>query len=186
MRHTTSRRLAYALLGQAGWFAAVLGAVHGAAWLGPAFTLTVLALHLWQVPRPGREACLLAGVALGGAFWETTLVRLGLVQYAHVITLPGGAPLWLVGLWILLALQLNVLFSWLRGRPWLAALLGAVAGPLSFRAGVALGAATFPDPVHALAVLAAGWALALPLLVHAAARCDGTGTPEDQCTRFSA
>jgi len=174
MRTTPPRALVYAVTGQIGWLAAVLGAAHDLAWLGPVFALTATSLHLWQVPQPGREARLLAGVGLGGALWETALVRMDLIHYVYGTTLPGGAPLWLVSLWVLFALQLNVLFAWLRSRPWLAALLGAVAGPMSFRAGVALGAAVFPDPVRAMAVLAAGWALALPLLVLAAARCDGT------------
>jgi hypothetical protein len=52
---------------------------------------------------------------------------------------------------------------WLLGRWWLASLFGAIGGPLAFYAGMRLGAVSFPDPIAALAVLAVGWAVLMPL-----------------------
>jgi len=51
--------------------------------------------------------------------------------------------------------------------------LGAVAGPLSFRAGAALGALNFVKPLPAFVSLAIGWALLLPLIVLLSRRWDG-------------
>ena len=75
------------------------------------------------------------------------------------------APYWMVAMWGLLAIALNVSLRWLRGRWWLAAVLGAVGGPVSFASGVRLGAAHFVDAAAALAAIAVAWALALPLLM---------------------
>jgi hypothetical protein len=55
---------------------------------------------------------------------------------------------------------------WLAGRPALAALLGAVGGPLSFAAGARMGAVGVgPTPALTWGVLALEYALATPLLL---------------------
>ena len=51
------------------------------------------------------------------------------------------APYWIVALWGLLATAPNVTLRWLKRRPALAAVLGAICGPASFLAGVRLGGA---------------------------------------------
>jgi hypothetical protein len=56
--------------------------------------------------------------------------------------------------------------AWLRGRYVLDALLGAAGGPLAYYLGARLGAIAFPDPPGlGLAIVAAAWALAVPLLL---------------------
>lgn len=60
--------------------------------------------------------------------------------------LEGTTPYWLAGLWALFAIQLNTLLHWLRARPLVSALVGAFAGPASFRAGAALG--PFISPIR--------------------------------------
>jgi hypothetical protein len=54
--------------------------------------------------------------------------------------------------------------SWLKGRFVLAAVLGAITGPLSYFAGVELGAAQWGDETQALVLLGIIWAIAMPLL----------------------
>ena len=164
------------MAGQLGWFVCVLSAAHDVAWVGIGCVVILLVLHLRYAAQPVRELRLAALIVLCAAPWETALIRTGLVVYSHGVLWPGVVPPWLLGLWGLFAIQLNVLFRWLRSRPWLAVALGAMAGPLSFRAGVALGAASFPDTAMALLALAAGWALWMPLLVWLAQRHDGIRT----------
>ncbi|MGE0443252.1 MAG: DUF2878 domain-containing protein [Gemmatimonadales bacterium] len=75
------------------------------------------------------------------------------------------APPWILVLWLQFGTVLRHALRWLRSRP-LAALLGAVGGPLSFRAGEALGAVDFGDHrLRSLAALAAVWAFAMPLMI---------------------
>lgn len=165
------------MAGQAGWFVCVLSAAHDVAWVGIVFVAMLLACHLWQARQPYPELRLVLVVVCAAAVWETLLIRAGLIAYPHGALWPGLVPPWLLALWVLFAIQLNVLFRWLRGRSWLAMALGAIAGPLSFRAGAALGAAHMPDPPVTMGVLAIGWALWMPTLVWTSARSDGIDTP---------
>jgi Protein of unknown function (DUF2878) len=107
-----------------------------------------------------------------GGVWETIQVHVGFLAY-DTAGPAGLAPLWLFALWGLFAAQLNTTYRWLKSRLWAAALLGAVAGPLSFRAGVSLGALQFLRPTPAIASLAISWAILLPSVVALSRRWDG-------------
>jgi len=90
--------------------------------------------------------------------------------------LPGAAPYWILALWALFAAQFNTTFGWLKQpaqRMLLASVLGAIAGPMSFRAGAALGAVRFAQPLLATIVLAIGWAILMPVLILLSRRWDG-------------
>jgi len=163
----------YFVLGQAAWFACVLGAARGEAYLGIALVIVLVALHLWRAARPLAELKLIAAVILIGGTWESLVIYFGLLAYPHSATMHGIAPLWLLALWGSFAAQFNTTYRWLKPRLIAAALLGAVAGPLSFRAGAALGALNFVKPLPAFVSLAIGWALLLPLIVLLSRRWDG-------------
>jgi hypothetical protein len=166
--------LAYLIVCNAGWFVCVISAANGRPWIGVLFTAAAVAFHLASAQQARLEFNLLATVLGLAALWESLLTATGLLVYPNGMVFPHAAPYWILALWALFAMQLNVLFRWLRGRYWLAALVGALAGPLSFRAGAALGAVQFPDPLLALAALGAGWALWLPAMIALATHWDGT------------
>jgi hypothetical protein len=163
----------YFVIGQAGWFACVLSAARGAPWVGVAIAIVLVVLHVLRVPRPDSEVKLLAAVLVLGGIWESALVAAGLLQYPVGNVLPETAPYWILALWALFAAQLNTTFGWLRHRLPLAALLGACAGPMSFRAGAALGAVRFVHPWPATAALALGWAVLMPVLMVFSRNWDG-------------
>jgi hypothetical protein len=163
----------YFVVGQAGWFACVISAARGAAWIGIVFALALIALHLWRVGSPLPEVKLIITVAVLGGLWESALVAAGLLAYPDTSLIHGLAPVWLLVLWGLFAAQINTTYQWLKQRLWLAPLLGAVAGPLSFRAGAALGALQFARPWPARAALACGWAVLLPLVILMSRHWDG-------------
>ena len=170
-----SRRLqgANLVLTQLAWFAAVLGAAHHRPMEGTACVLAVIGWHLAVVARPGREAALVLLACLLGTAVETLRVLQGDVQYASGQPVAQLAPYWMVALWGLLAVSLNVTMRWLRSKLWLAALLGAAVGPAAFASGVRLGAAQFVDASAALTQLAVAWTVLMPLLVWLSARLDG-------------
>jgi hypothetical protein len=163
----------YFVLGQAGWFACVIGAAKGVAWIGVVVVVALVAVHLRRVARPLEEAKLIASVVVIGGTWESVLVFLGLLAYPTSTEIHGLAPLWLLALWGLFAAQINTTYAWLKPRIALAALLGAIAGPLSFHAGAVLGALQFVKPWPARLALAAGWAVLLPLVIVLSRRWDG-------------
>lgn len=167
------RIAANVLLYQAGWAACILGAARDMPWVAALAAAFVVGWHLAMAAWPLRELGLVALAAAAGAAFETLLVQSGWVRYAAATPLAWAAPLWMLALWAIFATTLNVSLRALRGRPALAALLGAVGAPLAYAAGARLGALELVATGAALAAIAAGWALLTPLLVGAARRLDG-------------
>jgi len=158
---------------QFGWFASVLGAANGMPLLGPAVVAAVVGLHLYLVRRPAAELRLLAAAALMGLFGDSLLLASGWIAYPNGEWLSGLAPYWIITMWLLFATTLNVSMRWMRGRYVIAAVFGAVGGPLSYLAGARLGAMNFVETAPALTALALGWGVAMPLLTWLAERFDG-------------
>jgi hypothetical protein len=153
---------------QTAWFACVLGAARGNRLAGPVAVIVLTALHLRLLSRdPRREGLLIAGAALFGFMLETALGAAGSLR-------PNGdylpfplAPLWMTALWANFATLLDHSLRWLRKRPLLAALGGAVGGPAAYLGGERLGAVTI-EGASGVLLLGAAWAVALPLLGKAA------------------
>ncbi len=150
---------------QVGWFACILGAARGQPLWGPAVVALVLVLHLSRTRRPGGEALLALVAAGAGLLVDTTLIALGAYVPVRWLLPPPWTTLWLMALWVNFSTTLNVSLAWLQGKPLLAALLGAVGGPLAYWAGDQLGAITMdqPLPVSLLAVGLA-WCIVTPAL----------------------
>ena len=162
---------------QAAWFAAVLGAAHRIPLWGTACVVGAIGWHLGTSARPAQEARLVAIACLIGFLVESAIAWQGHVRYPSGQPDPQLAPYWMVALWGLLAIALNVTLRWLKRRPVLAAVLGATLGPASFASGVRLGGAQFVDVVPALLTLACVWALLMPALMWLSDRFDGVVVP---------
>jgi Protein of unknown function (DUF2878) len=163
------------VLFQLGWFACVLGAAQDYPWAGTVAAAAIVAWHIRSAARPAAEVNLLLQVVLIGAVWDSLLVMLGWIAYPSGTLLAGTAPHWILALWALFATSLNVSMRWLKGRLLLAALMGAVCGPLSYWAAVRLGAVQFVHPAQVIVALAVGWALIMPALMLLSQRNDGFG-----------
>jgi hypothetical protein len=170
---TRRHLLLNAVLLYAGWFAVVLGAAKGHAAWGAAAAAVIVGWHLAIVARPAVEAQLVAAVLLLGLVFDSLALQTGWVGYVTGEGVGSLVPYWMLALWGLFATALNVPLRWLKGRWVLAAVLGAVSGPLSYVAGVKLGAASFADTTAAIGMLAIGWAAAMPALVALGVRFDG-------------
>lgn len=151
------------------WFITVIGAAEGNAWYGITGLSCFVCIH-YLIAHTVKADFLLAAVAiLLGLIIETTLIQTGVLNYLHSITSPQFAPLWILILWANLALTLNGCLRWLQGRYMLAALLGAMGGPLTYFGGMKLGAATTDLPVATtLGVIAVIYAFVTPLLLRIA------------------
>lgn len=158
---------------QVGWFAAVLGAAHGSPVWGTLCLCVAVGWHITVSARPAQEARLVASLTVIGFIVESAIAAQGHVSYPSGQPVAWLAPYWMVALWAELAIALNVTMRWLKRRPGLAMLLGAIAGPASFAAGVRLGGARFVDAAPALVTLAVCWAVLMPLLMWLSDRFDG-------------
>jgi hypothetical protein len=165
--------VAYFVVGQVGWFACVLSAARGVPWIGVSITVVFLGMHLLRAAHPLEEFKLLTSVMVIGGIWESTLVYFGLLSYPSGTVVEGLAPYWLLALWALFAAQINTTYQWLKSRIPAAALMGAVAGPISFRAGAALKALNLERSWVSVAALAVGWAILLPVVILLSRRWDG-------------
>jgi hypothetical protein len=158
---------------QAAWFASVLGAAHAQPLWGTAAVLAALAWHLAVSAQPLQEAKLIAAAVLMGLAVETAVVWQGHTTYTSGQPYAQLPPYWMVALWGLLGMALNVTLRWLKNRWVLAAVLGAVVGPLSYASGMRLGAAHFTHATAALITQMVIWAVAMPVLVGLSNRFDG-------------
>jgi hypothetical protein len=158
---------------QVGWFACVLGAANQLPWLGPVVVCALLALHLYLAPHALEEGKLLLVTGIIGLAWDSLLVALGLLVYPSGMLVAGMAPYWIVAMWMHFATTFNISLGWLKGRPLIAAVLGGTGGPLAYYAGFQLGGVAFPAPGPALAALALGWAVMMPVLLYLAERFNG-------------
>jgi hypothetical protein len=158
---------------QLAWFACVIGAAKDLALAGTLTVAVAVAMHLVLARRWRPEALLILIVTTIGLCWDSALVALGLMSYPTGNFAPGFAPHWILAMWALFATTLNLSMGWIKGRPRLAVLLGAIGGPLAYLAGHRLGGVEMPEPGLALAVQGLGWAVLMPLLARIAGRLDG-------------
>jgi hypothetical protein len=158
---------------QCAWFACVLGAAARHPGIGIAVAVAAVAWHLFMARAPRRELPLIGIAIVAGALFESLLVASGWVQMAPATLLGGVTPLWMVALWAAFATTLNVSLRALRRRYVLGALVAAVGAPLAYAAGARLGALQWEQTVPAMLLIAAGWALILPLLMRSAQHFDG-------------
>lgn len=151
---------------QAVWWACVLGAGAGSGWAGPLAVAAFAAVHLRFTPTPARDLRLLAAAVLLGVVVDGLLGASGLLVYAAAGAAPALAPAWILALWCGFALTLTHSMAYFARRPLAAAVFGLVGGPLAYAgAATVAGAVAFPlGSAPALLAVAAGWALALPLL----------------------
>jgi hypothetical protein len=161
---------------QAAWWATILSAAAGRPLVAAAASAIPLGLHLALFDRSAAERRLVAATAAVGALLETANALLGFTRFdPPPLGLPL-APAWMLLQWALLGAVLRHSFGWIRGRYALAALLGAVAAPLSYAGGERLGALSLGG-TPALAAVAVEYALALPALAWAARRAEGPAGP---------
>ncbi len=161
---------------QSVWWVCVLGAAAGHPFWGPCAAGVFLSLDLTLRPDGRRQIGLIMRAAALGFVLDSGLSGMGFFTFRS--NAPGDwlSPLWMVALWMVFAATLRSSLGWLLGRPWLAALLGGVGGPLSYLAGARLGAINLRG-LWVLAVVGAVWALVTPLLAHWAAKLDRIPDP---------
>jgi hypothetical protein len=171
------RQLANFAIFEAAWFACILGVAHGQPLWGTGAVVAAIAWHLAISARPATELALVGLLCAIGLVAESLVVAQGHVAYPAGQPVAWLAPYWMVALWGEFAIALNVTLRWLKRKPLLALLLGAVFGPLSFLGGVRLGGARFVDEPAALITLACMWAVLMPLVMALSCRFDGVAVP---------
>ena len=161
------------VLFQVGWFACVLSGAAQRPWIGALIATIIVLVHLLRANAGEAELKLVLIAVVIGTVWDSILVWQDWLRYSSGILFPNTAPYWIILMWALFATILNVSLRWLRGRWLIAALAGAVGGPLAYYGGHRLGALQFGNESVALMALAIGWAIFTPVLMALSARFDG-------------
>ena len=164
---------------EAGWFACVLGAAWGQGGAGAALAGSLLLIHLALAQDRRSEVQIVVFCGTVGFVLDSAQSLTGRLSFSGPFLDPYAtlAPVWVMMLWLQLGTTLRFSLGWLSRRYLLAAVLGAMGGPVAFLAGERLGATTWGEPRWLTALsLAAVWCLATPLIVFAADRI-GAGRP---------
>lgn len=161
------------------WFVCVLGAANGQAWIGAVAALIAVTGHLVLSGRVVVELKLMATAILVGFVTDSALMRGGFIAFDAAVPLTGWQPYWMLALWAAFATTLGYSMSWVTRRVWIAALAGAIGGPLAYWGGAKLGAMSILSPGTALPAIAVAWAVSLTVLAVAARRAHAPARTED-------
>ena len=148
-----------------GWFACVMGPATGTCGWGPSVVAALALVHLFLAAAPVQDAKLILPIGIFGFGVDRLQASAGVYAFAPTSAAPWLGPPWMKALSIIFAKTLNASMLWLAGRYRLAAVLGALCGPVSYVAGARLGAIEFP--AHAglsLVGIAIVWAGVMPSL----------------------
>ena len=160
------QKIANFVLFQVGWFACIFGGASGHVVASVLFSLALVAISVWQTPFKKNTLALFGKIGLYGLVGDTLLLQLGFLQFNSPVPFAFLSPIWMWTLWILFASTLNQSMAWLLGKPLMGALLGGILGPLSYIAGVELGAASWGNKLQAIVLIGFIWAIGMPIFLY--------------------
>ena len=150
------------LLFQAAWFGCALGVGNNLPEIAYTTLFIVISLHLGFSNNRKRDTQYLIMIAIIGTTVDSALGGLGVLDFHK----RWFCPPWLTGLWMAFAATIHYSLSWLKQRPVLGSVLGAIGGPASYYAGAKFGALQLnPDVLYSLAVLVPVWSVVVPLML---------------------
>ena len=163
-------KLANAIGYQLVWFASVMGAIHGAWYAGPLAAALFASMVLAFGSNGRADLRLIPWVLAIGLLADSAWIALGWLDYSAPWPSAEFAPGWILAIWLAFSLTLNHSLAFLKHRYALAALLGAIGGPLAYWcAARGFGAVHFDAPdMTVLIGLGIAWALMIPMFVRIA------------------
>jgi hypothetical protein len=157
-----------AVLFQITWFACAIGSANNLIWPAVVACAVLAAFQLHPKNRHQTDFKLIAIAIILGLIIDTAWIQLRFMEYSDHIPFKEIAPLWIIVLWIGFAMTINHSLNWLKKHPLLPAITGLVFAPLSYFAGVKLGALAFTGNLTVITLsLGLAWALAMTVLVKA-------------------
>jgi hypothetical protein len=151
---------------QLGWLSCIVGAAWDYPVIGALVALGLSGVHLLLADSRKAESALMGGSCLIGVVVDSIQQELGVFTFKMQPDWPFWLPLWVLVIWAQFATLFHYALAWLSGRYLLAAILGALGGPLAYWGGVRLGAAVFGENQGlSLMALAMTWALVMPALL---------------------
>jgi hypothetical protein len=159
------------VLSQGQWAVCVWAAAAGHPLLAVPTAILVVGVHLFGRPRECRvrELTVLLLISLAGMLLDVGLSAAGLISLVGERGPSVSLAAWLFSLWLGFTTTLNGSLGLLLSRWWLAAIVGAVFGPVAYLAGMKLGAVRLHDTIwYSIVAIAIEWGIGLPLMISAA------------------
>lgn len=151
---------------QLGWFSCVLGAALDYPYAGALGAFCLTCFHIWLACERMAEVQMMTGTCLVGVLVDTLQQALGVFTFKPDPEPLLWVPLWVFVIWAQFSTLFHFALRWLSRRYLLAALLGALGGPLAYGGGFKLGAAApNAELVSVVIILGFVWALLTPTLV---------------------
>lgn len=150
--------VANAMAFQATWFGCVVGGGVGESiWWGAAGIALLSAMSIWR-RKIGSDV--LTVLALSSVGWglEMLWINTGVLDYGQT-----QVPVWIIMLWVGVALTVNHSLSFFHSYPFAGALMAAGSAPLCYLGGQRFGAVEVADP-WLLGWVAATWFIVFYLL----------------------
>ena len=156
---------------QAVWAACAYGAVEQNAMIGVIAAIIYLALHFSFSPQAYIDFLVLIGISSVGLLIDSMNQTLGVASFYASNESFLAIPYWLLTLWMVFAVSLPHSLYWLRHKPLIAMLAGAIGSASSYFAGSRFDALSFAEPLwQSLLVFSLEWALLLPISYYAIKR----------------
>ena len=147
------------------WFIAVIGAANDILWPTMVAVCVFCAWQLAPSRRHSNDVPLIIFALIFGLIFDSFWQLSGLITYK--LALPMIAPIWILLLWITLALSMNHSLAWLKRNNWFPIFFGAIGAPASYYAGNRLGALSYPnDAFYISLLLSISWAFVMYFFVH--------------------
>lgn len=148
------------------WIACVAGSAKGLLWPAALSVGLLAAFQLHPKNRhPNDMRLVWASIGLGIVV-DSLWVQLGWMEFTEKRPFPNLAPAWIVLLWVGFALTVNHSLKWLMAHPVLPALVGGLAAPITYYAGIKIGAVVYTQSVTLISIgLGIAWAASLTILV---------------------
>lgn len=151
-----------AVLFYLGWFGSVLLAKSQESLSSLFFPIFLAGFLIAKKSLTMKETKLALGIAAVGIIFDGLMVFLGQISATSDPTLQ--IPIWLISIWLLFSLSMIKLGGKLQPPFWIALLLGAIMGPLSYKSGEYFQVLTFNTSFTFL-IYAVFWALAFPAVL---------------------
>ncbi|SNX27915.1 Protein of unknown function [Polynucleobacter meluiroseus] len=167
---------------QAGWFACILGAAHQEVFWPVLASFAYIGIVIRRADSPLFEAKFIFKVLLLGVSVDSLLYHFGFMNFHDAWPSSYLSPMWMWVLWVLFSSTVNQSLSWLQGKPLLGAVLGGIFGPISYEAGIRMGAGSWgpSGQLGGLAAVSVVWVIAIPLIFYWAKRDSGSNLIANQ------
>ncbi len=148
------------------WIACVAGSAKQLLWPALLSCAVLAAYQLHPRNRHPNDIKLVALSIVLGLIVDTLWVQFNYMDFTDKRPFASIAPGWIIILWVGFALTVNHSLKWLKAHPALPAITGAIAAPITYFAGIKIGAVKYTASVFEVSLgLAVAWAIALTILV---------------------